>query len=212
MLHKQTAINPRAFLTEAEKIKFATGEKREQEIKSLANYFMDTVAVFGNPADYKLNRRTSPRSGYNAMWLYLLTKAAYVANICLQLVILNHFLGENYMRWGYERRTSPRSGYNAMWLYLLTKAAYVANICLQLVILNHFLGENYMRWGYEMASNIVHGHEWKETSVFPRVIMCDFQDQLGAKWWQKHDDDKVEEVDDGDHSQEEEPGTNEEEA
>ncbi|KAK6744430.1 hypothetical protein RB195_011251 [Necator americanus] len=128
MLHKQTAINPKSFLSEAEKIKFAAGEKREQEIKSLANYFMDTVAVFGNPAEYRRSNRTAPRSGYNALWLYLLTKAAYVANICLQLVILNHFLGENYMR-----------------------------------------------WGFEMASNIVHGHEWKETSVFPRVIMCDFQ-------------------------------------
>ncbi|CAJ0598406.1 unnamed protein product [Cylicocyclus nassatus] len=128
MLHKQTAINPRAFLTEAEKVRFAVGEKREQEIKSLANYFMDTVAVFSYPGDYKMSKRTAPRSGYNAMWLYLFTKAAYVANICLQLVILNHFIGGDFMR-----------------------------------------------WGYETATNIIHGNEWKETSVFPRVIMCDFQ-------------------------------------
>uniref|UniRef100_A0A0K0D4Q0 Innexin n=1 Tax=Angiostrongylus cantonensis TaxID=6313 RepID=A0A0K0D4Q0_ANGCA len=35
--------------------------------------------------------------------------------------------------------------------------------------------ENYLKWGYEMSSNIIQGKEWKETSIFPRVIMCDFQ-------------------------------------
>ncbi|VDM54612.1 unnamed protein product [Angiostrongylus costaricensis] len=45
---------------------------------------------------------TAPRSGCNATLLYLLTKAAYVVNICLQIIILNHFLGENYLQWGYE--------------------------------------------------------------------------------------------------------------
>lgn len=126
MLHKQTAINPKAFLSEAEKVKYATGGKRDQEIVTLANYFLDTVSAF--EPDLK---------------------------------------GKKY--------TSPRSGYNATLLYLFTKAAYVGNICLQIIILNHFLGQNYLHWGYEMTSNIIHGREWKETDVFPRVIMCDFQ-------------------------------------
>ncbi|KAE9413725.1 hypothetical protein Angca_007778, partial [Angiostrongylus cantonensis] len=111
MLHKQTdflAINPRAYLTEIAKIRYMTGEKREQ-----------------------------------------------------------HKIIQGY--------TTPRSGCNATLLYLLTKAAYVVNICLQIIILNHFLGENYLKWGYEMSSNIIQGKEWKETSIFPRVIMCDFQ-------------------------------------
>lgn len=32
------------------------------------------------------------------------------------------------------------------------------------------------------------------------------EDQLGAKRWKQHDSDKIEEVDNGDHSQEKEPG------
>ncbi|VDL79159.1 unnamed protein product [Nippostrongylus brasiliensis] len=126
MLHKQTAINPRSFLSEAEKVKYATGEKREQEINTLANYFIESLSVFQTDASGK-------------------------------------------------RYTSPRSGYNATLLYISTKAAYVFNIFLQIIILNHFLGQNYLHWGYEMTSNIIHGNEWKETEVFPRVIMCDFQ-------------------------------------
>lgn len=128
MLHKQTAINPRAYLTEIEKIRYMTGESREQQVKKMANYLMDIVSVFGSPSDMRKKEYTKSRSGYNATLLYLFTKATYVINICLQIFILNHFLGENY-------------------LY----------------------------WGYEMSSNILHGKEWKETSIFPRVIMCDFQ-------------------------------------
>ncbi|VDO89271.1 unnamed protein product [Haemonchus placei] len=127
MLHKQTAISPREFLKEAEKVRFAVGEKRDKEIESLTNYFMETVAVF------------------------------------------QHGTKEN------NKYTTPRSGYNATLLYLLTKAAYVTNIIVQIIILNHFLGQNYLHWGYEMTSNIIRGNEWKETEVFPRVIMCDFQ-------------------------------------
>ncbi|PIO75209.1 innexin-3 domain protein [Teladorsagia circumcincta] len=127
MLHKQTAINPREFLKEAEKARYTVGEKRDKEIESLANYFMDTVAVFQPNVKGK---------GYS----------------------------------------SPRCGYNATLLYLFTKAGYVSNICVQIIILNHFLGQNYLHWGFEMTSNIVQGNEWKETEVFPRVIMCDFQE------------------------------------
>ncbi|CAI4228774.1 unnamed protein product [Auanema sp. JU1783] len=126
VLHEQTAINPRAFLSEADKIKDMTGEQRDKEISSLANYFMDTVSVFGT-ADYHRALKTSPRSGYNAMYLYLLVKASYVCNIFMQIVMLNHFLGEDYLH-----------------------------------------------WGYQVAANILQGNEWAESSVFPRVIMCDF--------------------------------------
>ncbi|KAJ1369632.1 hypothetical protein KIN20_031126 [Parelaphostrongylus tenuis] len=128
MLHKQTAINPRAYLSDVAKIRYMTGEKREQQVKTMANHLLDIVSVFGSASDMRKNKHTTSRSGYNATLLYLFTKAAYVVNICLQILILNHFLGENYLH-----------------------------------------------WGYEMSSNIIQGKEWKETSIFPRVIMCDFQ-------------------------------------
>ncbi|KAK6023782.1 innexin-3 domain protein, partial [Ostertagia ostertagi] len=103
-----TAINPREFLKEAEKARYAVGEKRDKEIESLANYFMETVAVF--QPDLKGKRYSSPRSGYNATLLYLFTKAAYVTNICVQIVILNHFLGQNYLNWGYEMTSNIVQG------------------------------------------------------------------------------------------------------
>lgn len=94
-----------------------TGEERDKEITTLANYFMDTVSSFGT-SEYRksvrsscprlinlcLQFRSTPRSGHNAMYLYLLTKAFYVLNIFLQILLLNHFLGEDYLHWGYQVR------------------------------------------------------------------------------------------------------------
>ncbi|KJH40423.1 Innexin [Dictyocaulus viviparus] len=105
-----------------------TGEKREQHIKTMANHLIDIASVFEPSCN--MRKKGCPM---------------------------------------------PRSGCSATLLYLLTKALYVINICLQIVILNHFLGENYLHWGYEVSSNIFHGKEWKETAIFPRVIMCDFE-------------------------------------
>lgn len=43
MLHKQTAINPRAVLNEAQKCRALQGVEREKEIESIAVFMMDTV-------------------------------------------------------------------------------------------------------------------------------------------------------------------------
>uniref|UniRef100_A0A1I7WLX7 Peptidase_M13 domain-containing protein n=1 Tax=Heterorhabditis bacteriophora TaxID=37862 RepID=A0A1I7WLX7_HETBA len=74
-----TAINPRAFLNEAEKIRFLTGDNRDKELGSLANYFMETVSVFGGSTMRK------------------------------RMIILNHFLGESYINWGYQVRCAHNS-------------------------------------------------------------------------------------------------------
>jgi hypothetical protein len=43
MLHKQTAINPRAVLSEAAKSRTLHGTERDKEIQSLASFVNDTV-------------------------------------------------------------------------------------------------------------------------------------------------------------------------
>lgn len=68
----------------------------------------------------------------------------------------------------------PCSGFNATTLYLGIKLLYVLNVIGQLVLLNRFLGGEYLSWGYEQFSDLVNGQEWKESPIFPRVIMCDF--------------------------------------
>ncbi|CAD5233574.1 unnamed protein product [Bursaphelenchus xylophilus] len=67
-----------------------------------------------------------------------------------------------------------RSGFNAAILYLLMKFLYVVNAVGQLVMLNYFLGGEYFSWGFETMKDVIRGEEWKESEVFPRVIMCDF--------------------------------------
>ncbi|KAI6222973.1 Innexin [Aphelenchoides fujianensis] len=122
MLHKQTALNPRALCHEAQKAKALTGAERDKEITNLAQFIHDSVQVF----DPRLRGRIA------------------------------------------------RSGYNATFLYLAMKLLYVVNALGQLVMLNYFLGGSYLNWGYETLMEVVRGEEWKESEIFPRVIMCDF--------------------------------------
>ncbi|CAG9533313.1 unnamed protein product [Cercopithifilaria johnstoni] len=68
-----------------------------------------------------------------------------------------------------------RSGRSATMLYLLTKLLYVLNIIGQIYMLNHFFGGHYLQWGFQTITDLVSGNEWMESSIFPRVIMCDFQ-------------------------------------
>jgi hypothetical protein len=119
MLHKQTAVNPRALVNEARKICGMCGENREKEIKELANYIHDTLQVF----DPRLRGRIA------------------------------------------------RSGFNATVLYLLMKLLYVLNAVGQLVMLNYFLGGNYFSWGYNTMLDVIHGNDWEESEIFPRIIM-----------------------------------------
>ncbi|MCP9262904.1 Innexin [Dirofilaria immitis] len=42
-------------------------------------------------------------------------------------------------------------------------------------MLDHFFGGDYIFWGFQTLKDIASGKEWMESSIFPRVIMCDFQ-------------------------------------
>ena len=46
MLHKQTALNPRALVHEARKSRALHGTEREKEVANLAGYIHDTIQVF----------------------------------------------------------------------------------------------------------------------------------------------------------------------
>ncbi|CEF64863.1 Innexin family-containing protein [Strongyloides ratti] len=49
------------------------------------------------------------------------------------------------------------------------------NIIFQFLFLNNFLGSKYTMWGYEVIKDLVHGKEWEDSPIFPRVTLCDFQ-------------------------------------
>uniref|UniRef100_A0AC34QEW4 Innexin n=1 Tax=Panagrolaimus sp. JU765 TaxID=591449 RepID=A0AC34QEW4_9BILA len=105
MLHKQTAVNPRAVVREIKKCKGLQGQHREREVETLAQYISDTVQVF-RPE----NRRTTVRNGWNATILYLFIKFLYLVNIVGQLLIMDKFLGGSYLSWGYETLTDVAQG------------------------------------------------------------------------------------------------------
>jgi hypothetical protein len=46
MLHKQTAVNPRSLVSEAQKSHALSGAEREKEVANLAQYIHDTIQVF----------------------------------------------------------------------------------------------------------------------------------------------------------------------
>uniref|UniRef100_A0A183CIR8 Innexin n=1 Tax=Globodera pallida TaxID=36090 RepID=A0A183CIR8_GLOPA len=73
-----------------------------------------------------------------------------------------------------EPHTRRPCGLNATLLYLGIKLLYVFNCFGQLIALNRFLGGQYYNWAYETFMSVLQGQEWRESAVFPRVIMCDF--------------------------------------
>ncbi|CAJ0583552.1 unnamed protein product, partial [Mesorhabditis spiculigera] len=93
-----TAINPVDFLTEAERIKKFHGKEREQEIEHLASNYLDAVSVFQRPR--KFSQNTQARSGRNAVYLYLMTKALYFINLVVQIWLVDRFLGGKFISWG----------------------------------------------------------------------------------------------------------------
>ena len=65
-------------------------------------------------------------------------------------------------------------------LYLFIKLLYVANCVGQLFLLNVFLGTQYHMFGVYILMSLVQGHDWKSSTRFPRVTLCDFEvRQLG---------------------------------
>uniref|UniRef100_A0A0M3IN94 Innexin n=1 Tax=Ascaris lumbricoides TaxID=6252 RepID=A0A0M3IN94_ASCLU len=171
MLYKQTAVQPRGIVKEAQKCSRLCGSQRESEVRNLAEYICDTVSTFSPRKNFE--KREIHQSGGNLALLYLCTKLFYVVNIIAQLYMMNHFLGGDYLYWGYEE--IHQSGGNLALLYLCTKLFYVVNIIAQLYMMNHFLGGDYLYWGYETMKDVATGKEWTESPIFPRVIMCDFQ-------------------------------------
>ncbi|VDM48074.1 unnamed protein product [Toxocara canis] len=114
MLYKQTAVQPRGIVKEAQKCTRLCGTQRESEVHNLAEYISDSISTFSRRDEYE-KREVHPlcvayflyfqqfsQSGRNLALLYLCTKLFYVANIIGQLYMMNHFLGGDYLYWGYE--------------------------------------------------------------------------------------------------------------
>ena len=97
MLHKQTSVNPRTIVNEVRKCRSSHGSEREKEVETLAMYITETVDEF-NPRYEK----SIYRSGWNATILYLVIKFLYVLNCFGQLLLLDKFLGGDYLTWGFE--------------------------------------------------------------------------------------------------------------
>uniref|UniRef100_A0A915CNC5 Innexin n=1 Tax=Ditylenchus dipsaci TaxID=166011 RepID=A0A915CNC5_9BILA len=87
---------------------------------------------------------------------------------------LAYYIGDVLSVFQPSKKRIARSGLNATALYLGVKLAYALNAFGQLIMLNKFLGGEYFSWGYETMISVVNGEDWKESVVFPRVIMCDF--------------------------------------
>ncbi|CAG2186613.1 inx [Mytilus edulis] len=60
-------------------------------------------------------------------------------------------------------------------LYLFVKILYVLNAIGQLVLLSAFLSTYFNFYGFEFLENFSSNKPWRESSRFPRVILCDFQ-------------------------------------
>ncbi len=69
-----------------------------------------------------------------------------------------------------------RLGNYLVYLYIFVKGLYVTNVVGQLFVLNAVLRTKYTVFGAEMIAQMTNGEDWssKNTSVFPRVTLCDF--------------------------------------
>jgi hypothetical protein len=61
------------------------------------------------------------------------------------------------------------------YLYLFVKLLYLSNVLCQIYTLNLFIGNGYALWGLTTAYGLVTGDGIADSSVFPRVSLCDFQ-------------------------------------
>uniref|UniRef100_A0AC35UI57 Innexin n=1 Tax=Rhabditophanes sp. KR3021 TaxID=114890 RepID=A0AC35UI57_9BILA len=127
MCHKQTTVNPRSIVAEVRKSVGLNGKAREEEIDGLAHHISDVLGQFNHNCIKKVS---TAQSGYNATAtlellslaqilrnikgylycilikiisaMYLCTKLCYVINAVGQLLVLNHFLGGDYLSWGFQ--------------------------------------------------------------------------------------------------------------
>ncbi|KAL5109368.1 Innexin unc-9 [Taenia crassiceps] len=73
------------------------------------------------------------------------------------------------------RVLSKRRGNYIVLTYLLIKMLYLANAIGQMFLMQHFLGFNSTSsplFGLSVLRNIVNGHDWQMTQIFPRVGFC----------------------------------------
>lgn len=70
---------------------------------------------------------------------------------------------------------SKRRGNYIVLTYLLIKMLYLANAIGQMFLMQHFLGFNSTSsplFGLSVLKNIINGHDWQMTQIFPRVGFC----------------------------------------
>ncbi|XP_052236290.1 innexin unc-9-like [Dreissena polymorpha] len=77
----------------------------------------------------------------------------------------------NLFVWCFARR----DGYYLTGFYLFVKALYCVNCVGQFYLLDAFLAMDFGGYGFEIMAYFRDHGEWKETSRFPRVTLCDFK-------------------------------------
>ncbi|KAH9524014.1 Innexin unc-7 [Bulinus truncatus] len=71
---------------------------------------------------------------------------------------------------------NKRAGTYLTAFYLFVKVVYAANVIAQFFILNAFLSQDYNLYGFEVLQMLGSNNgEWKESTRFPRVTLCDFK-------------------------------------
>ncbi|ELU12855.1 hypothetical protein CAPTEDRAFT_167139 [Capitella teleta] len=67
-----------------------------------------------------------------------------------------------------------RNGNYLLLLYIFVKVLFIGNVLGQLFILNALLRTNYNLFGVEVVKNALDERAWLNSTVFPKVTMCDF--------------------------------------
>ncbi|GMT12365.1 hypothetical protein PFISCL1PPCAC_3662, partial [Pristionchus fissidentatus] len=69
----------------------------------------------------------------------------------------------------------PYSAFFVTAMYITTKLFYLVNVFLQLMLMNKFLETDRYSWyGLGALLDLLKGATWKQSGVFPRVSLCDF--------------------------------------
>ncbi|VUZ38982.1 unnamed protein product [Hymenolepis diminuta] len=85
---------------------------------------------------------------------------------------IRHNLGAQASRF---RIMSKRRGNYIVITYLLIKILYLVNAVGQMFLMQHFLGFNTTTspvFGLSVLRNMINGHDWQMTQIFPRVGFC----------------------------------------
>ncbi|VEL15440.1 unnamed protein product [Protopolystoma xenopodis] len=82
----------------------------------------------------------------------------------------------NAYKWCSMFAVSKRLGNRLAYTYLFIKLLYVFNAISQLFLMQAFLGlrnnSNYTIFGVAVLNNMLSGHDWQTTMIFPRVCFC----------------------------------------